>query len=125
NWKASPAGNPINQANGYIMIPKMCSKDNHGVTQPKILSIKAAKATKAITLAAMIKIKRPAPKMESPKKEKNGSFLVASFVSSAFAEVAEPLIVAIVSSSAVTVTGFSIEVTIKALITLIGIAVKI
>lgn len=57
------------------MIPKMCSNDNHGLIKPSNLSIKAAKATKAITLAAMIKIKRPAPKIESPKKEKKGSFL--------------------------------------------------
>ena len=106
----------------------MCSKDNHGLIYPKSLSINAAKATKAITLAAMINTKRPAPKMESPKNEKNGSFTAlpsASTSPTSVSAAADPFIVATVSSSLVTVTGFNIDVTIKALITLTGTAVKI
>ena len=58
------------------MIPKMDSTRTAKVqeTGPIILSISAANATNAITEAAIIRISFPADKMESPKKEKNGSF---------------------------------------------------
>src|SRR5699024_5021259 len=85
--------------------------------------IKAAKATNVITFAAMINTKRPAHKIESPKNEKNGSFL-PSASTSPDSLAAEPFIVAIVSSASETSNGLSIAVTITALIQLIGTAVK-
>src|SRR5699024_2605317 len=106
----------------------MCSKDNHELIYPKSLSINTAKATKSITLAAMINTKQPAPKIKSPKNEKNGSFTAlptASTSPTSVSTATEPYIIATVSSSLVTVTGFNIDVTIKALITLTGTAVKI
>lgn len=60
---------------------------------------------------------------ESPRNEKNGSLPSASIVPSA--TEADPPILAIKSSSCETCTGFNIEVTTNALITLTGIAVKI
>ena len=115
----------------------MFSRERTGLILPSKASIKAAKATKAITLAVIIKIKRPAPKIESPKNEKNGSrsgFLLT--VSSAtpsepdsmvsvLSPEALPPILAIVSSSGVTVTGFKTVVTIIELTMLIGTAAMI
>ncbi|KLD58087.1 hypothetical protein WP50_28870 [Lactiplantibacillus plantarum] len=70
--------------------------------KPNNLSINLANATKAITLAAIIKIKRPAPKIESPKKEKNGSRAGLASLTCSLANSSEPLVsvVAVVSSTA-------------------------
>ena len=97
-----------------MMTPRMASKESGFQIKAKSLSIKAAKATKATTFATMIRINRPAPKIESPKKEKNGSRFSPSC-----------LTVSIVSSSSGTTIGFINAVAIRELTMLIGTAVRI
>lgn len=76
NWKAWLTSIPISHANGNITIPSKCCSESQGLMSPSSLLIKLARATKAMTLAAMISTNLPAPRIESPKNEKNGSFSV-------------------------------------------------
>ena len=99
-----------------MITPKILSSERSFQNNAKIASIKAAKATKATTLAMMIRINLPAPKIESPKKLKNGSRLSESTSAPTFS---------MVSSSAGTLTGFNILTAINELIMLIGTAVRI
>ena len=104
NLKASSTLKPNNQANGNMITPKIFSSVNQ-CNPVKLNSwlIRAANETKAITVAVIIKINLPAPRIESPKNEKNGSFLVPF-----------SWIVTMTSSFEATLLGFKMEVMIMA-----------
>ena len=64
---------PRSRAGTNIMTPRIDSRDSGAQIAPRILSMRAASATKVMTLAVIMSTSFPAPRMESPRKKKNGS----------------------------------------------------